>query len=99
MWTMSFSVQSEIFPRLKAQILQIRYQNILEGLGFTVERKNRIIISIIIFSEILSFLNGLNHNFPFDICFCNWIHTLPFILSNFASVARYSSYNSCQKAK
>ena len=35
----SFSVQSKIFPKLKAQILQIRYQNVQEGSGFTVEEK------------------------------------------------------------
>ena len=35
----SFLVQSKIFPKLKAQILQMRYQNIKKGSGFTVERK------------------------------------------------------------
>ena len=35
----SFTVQSKIFPKLKAQIWQMRYQNIQEGSGFTVERK------------------------------------------------------------
>ena len=35
----SFSVQSKIFPKLKAQILQMRYQNVQEGTSFTSERK------------------------------------------------------------
>ena len=35
----SFSVQSKIFPKLKAQILQMRYQNVQEGSSFTVKRK------------------------------------------------------------
>ena len=35
----SFSVQGKIYSKLKAQILQMRYQNVLEGSGFTVERK------------------------------------------------------------
>ena len=35
----SFSVQSKIFPKLKAHILQMRHQNIQEGLGFTVGTK------------------------------------------------------------
>ena len=34
-----FSVQSNLFPKLKAQILQIRYQNVHEGSSFTAERK------------------------------------------------------------
>ena len=34
-----FSVQSKIFPKLKVQILQISYQNVQEGSGFTVEKK------------------------------------------------------------
>ena len=36
----SFSVVCEIFPKLKAQILQTRYQNVQKSSGFTVERKN-----------------------------------------------------------
>ena len=36
----SFSVQSKIFPKLKYQILQMRYQNVQEGSSFTEERKN-----------------------------------------------------------
>ena len=35
----SFSVQSKIFPKLKAQILQMRYQNVQKGSGFTVTLK------------------------------------------------------------
>ena len=35
----SFSVQSKIFPKLKAQILQMRFKNVQEGSSFTVERK------------------------------------------------------------
>ena len=35
-----FSVQSKIFRKLKAQILQMRYQNVQEGSSFTVERKS-----------------------------------------------------------
>ena len=35
----SFSVQSKIFPKLKAQILQVRYQNVQNGSNFTIERK------------------------------------------------------------
>ena len=34
-----FSVQSRIFPKLRAQILQMRYQLILKGSGFPAERK------------------------------------------------------------
>ena len=34
-----FSVQSKMIPKLKAQILQVRYQNVSAGSGFTVERK------------------------------------------------------------
>ena len=33
----SFSVQRKIFPKLKAKILQIRYQNVQKGSKFTVE--------------------------------------------------------------
>ena len=33
----SFSVQSKIFPKLKAQIFQMRYQNVQEGSSFTEE--------------------------------------------------------------
>ena len=33
----SFSVQSKTVPKLKAQILQMGYQNVPEGSGFTVE--------------------------------------------------------------
>ena len=40
MGPMTFSVQSEIFPNLKVRILQMSYQNVKEGSGFTVERKN-----------------------------------------------------------
>ena len=36
----SFSVQSKIFPKTKAQILQMRYQNVKEGSSFSAERKN-----------------------------------------------------------
>ena len=36
----SFSVQCKIFPKLKAPIFQMRYQNVQEGSSFTVERKN-----------------------------------------------------------
>ena len=36
----SYSVQSKIFPKLKAQILQMRYQNFEEGSSFTTEKKN-----------------------------------------------------------
>ena len=32
----SFSVQSKTFSKLKAQILQMRYQNVQKGLGHTV---------------------------------------------------------------
>ena len=32
--------QSKICPKLKAQILQMRLQNVQEGLSFTAERKN-----------------------------------------------------------
>ena len=35
---MPFSIQSKIFPKLKALILQMMYQNILEGSGFTVKK-------------------------------------------------------------
>ena len=35
----SFQVQSKIFPKLKSQILQMRYQHVPAGSGFTVERK------------------------------------------------------------
>ena len=35
----SFSVQSKMFPKLKAQILQMRYQNVSESSGSTVEKK------------------------------------------------------------
>ena len=42
----SFSVQSKIFPNLKAQILQMRYQNIQEGSGFILERKKNLKFSI-----------------------------------------------------
>ena len=35
----SFSVQSKIFTKLKAQIIQMRYQNVQEGSSFTAERK------------------------------------------------------------
>ena len=38
----SFSVQCNIFPKLKAQILQMRYQNVYEGSGFTTEKKTRL---------------------------------------------------------
>ena len=34
----SFSVQSKVFPKLKAQILEIGYQNVQEGLGFTAKK-------------------------------------------------------------
>ena len=37
----SFSVQGNIFSKLKTQILQMRYQNVLQGSGFTVERKKK----------------------------------------------------------
>ena len=35
----SFSVQSKIFPKLEAQILQMRYQSVPACSSFTVERK------------------------------------------------------------
>ena len=35
----SFSVQCKIFPKLKAQISQMRHQNVLEGLSPAVNRK------------------------------------------------------------
>ena len=42
----TFSVQSKKFPKLKAQILQIRYQNLQEDSSFTVERKKNVKFSI-----------------------------------------------------
>ena len=42
----SFSVQSKIFPKRKAQILQMRYRNVQEGSSFTAERKNCEIFNI-----------------------------------------------------
>ena len=36
----SFPLQSKIFPKLKAQMLQMRYQNVQEGSSFTAEKKN-----------------------------------------------------------
>ena len=35
----SFSVQSQIFPKLKAQILKMRDQNVQEDSNFTVDEK------------------------------------------------------------
>ena len=35
----SFSVQSKLFPKLKAQILQMRYQNVQKGSSFTAKRE------------------------------------------------------------
>ena len=46
----SYSVQSKILPEIKAQILQIGYQNVQEGLGFTA-KKNKF-QSIIMFSSV-----------------------------------------------
>ena len=37
----SFSVQSKIFTKLKAQIIQMRCQNVQEGSSFTAERKKK----------------------------------------------------------
>ena len=36
----SFSIQSKIFPKLKAHILQMRCQNVQEGSNITVEGNN-----------------------------------------------------------
>ena len=69
--TTSFSFQSKILPKLKAQILQMRYWNVHEGSDFAIYIS--IAILIITFFEILSFQNGLNHNFTFSICFYNSI--------------------------
>ena len=49
----SFSVQSKILPKLKAQILQMRQKNVQEGPGFTIERKE---------SEIFTFLSVKSRN-------------------------------------
>ena len=35
----SFSVQSEIFLKLKAQILQMSHKNVQKGSDFTVDKK------------------------------------------------------------
>ena len=43
----SFPVQSKIFPKLKAKILQMRYLNVQEGPEFAVESKKIVIFSII----------------------------------------------------
>ena len=60
----SFSVQSKIFPKLKAQILQMRYQNVQEGSSFTVKRKkseNFNLSSCLHQSEMVIFFDFLKH--------------------------------------
>ena len=57
----SFSVQSNILPEVKAQILQMRYQNVQGLLGFTEERKKICNIQFIIM-----FLSVKNCNFFFQ---------------------------------
>ena len=47
----SFSVQSKIFPKIKAKIFQIRYQNVQEGSSFSVERKNSEIFNVSCFYQ------------------------------------------------
>ena len=43
----SFLVQSQIFPKLKAQTLAMRYQTVPVDSGFTVERKISDIINLL----------------------------------------------------
>ena len=37
----TFSVQSKIFPKQKVKILQMRYQNVPDGLSYTIEREKK----------------------------------------------------------
>ena len=72
----SFSVQSKIFPRLKAQILQMGYQNIQVGLGFTVEGINLWKFQSIMFSSVK------NRHF-FDFLSINSIHYFTYYIIEF----------------
>ena len=66
-------ILSSCFYQSKIVIFSIFLKNTLSSLIHIL------IISIIILSEMLSFQNVLNHNFPFRICFYNWLWTQPFI--------------------
>ena len=48
----SFLVESKIYPKLKGQILQMRYQNIHEGSDFTAERKKNEIFNLSMFLSV-----------------------------------------------
>ena len=71
----SFSVKSKIFPKLKAQILQMRNQNVQESLGFTVERKKikkKINLSLCFHqSKIVTFFDFLVHKLNLLFCILN----------------------------
>ena len=59
----SFSGQSKIFPKPKSQTLSMRYQNVQEGFGITVERKNLkfAIFHHVLVSQKLLFFEFLKH--------------------------------------
>ena len=51
-----FQLKVKIFPKIKAQILKMRYKNVSEGSGFAVERKkNQFSIYLYVFKNCIFF--------------------------------------------